>query len=667
MDGLNLWMQRRFRRHLREFEQGDGIEFSSEDMLMDDTSAEILGTTLLRSLRIQTFHLVVSAITVTGSTSLSTFLSTSPSLTTVRLTGSFRSHAASGRRCKQVTNNLLTAVQRNPKVTTVHMEQTQLSASVLAKLLETGAEGCAIRKLVLRECLLDIGVKALNAIAKALRESECVQELTLVGLNEELTTKLLESAKNHTNLRSLTLGNLTGSGSDNLRQVLDSSTAVTELVLYRDNKYTAIMSGIRSKSQLQPVLKDLITNRFVRTLKVGGYRLDPTEVDAFRQLFRSDNITLQRLHLRQSIQTSDTLAKLLTSLHRNRSITFLDISDGCLEGPSGARLIKHLLRRNRHITGLDLRQNLLGPEGGRELSEGLCQNKSLHYLNCSSCGLKDPGVAYLVRRSILRHTALVHLVLSDNGIGFAGLKGLFLELAHSTGTKLQTLVLDRNNFGDAGGCAVATMLMSGNSLKMLDISHCGLTGIGFMYIMGGLAGNKSLECLKIEGIDTLSKEFIYAGLNMCVPSFNLKRLQFQAVEVDEAIPEERLNQKQAILLRSFDLNTSLIDFTMPTSILGQESQSQLRYFSARNAILPVFGKNWMESAGAVASYGGVSHDTCASSPNSLWPNILARVNIKFDCGPSLIFLILTSRPDLVAFEPSTLPGTRKRRRSRFGY
>ena len=92
----------------------------------------------------------------------------------------------------------------------------------------------------------------------------------------------------------------------------------------------------------------------------------------------------------------DGMLALSASLETNSTLTELDLSGCCLEGPAALPAMKALskaLPPNNSLLRLNLSHNKLGDEAADELSRGVGTNKSLLELSVCGCDLGAIGVA----------------------------------------------------------------------------------------------------------------------------------------------------------------------------------------------------------------------------------------------------------------------------------
>lgn len=128
--------------------------------------------------------------------------------------------------------------------------------------------------------------------------------------------------------------------------------------------------------------------------------------------------------------------------------------------------IAYMLADNHYgeskITSLTLSQNEIKGEGAKFLAPGLKANKSLVYLNLSSCKL-----------------------------GVAGMVSICSVL--STNTTLQNLSLYRNIFDVDGARALGNALKTNTSLKFLDLGHNRIRLTGLKSITEGILANPASQ------------------------------------------------------------------------------------------------------------------------------------------------------------------------------
>ncbi|CAK9039083.1 Ribonuclease inhibitor (Ribonuclease/angiogenin inhibitor 1) [Durusdinium trenchii] len=91
--------------------------------------------------------------------------------------------------------------------------------------------------------------------------------------------------------------------------------------------------------------------------------------------------------------------------------------------------------------------------------------------------------------------------------GLDMLQKVLLDLEHrGDGLAVEELVLDGNDFGDAGTVAIASLLRLSSKLRVLRLRNVGITDGGFSQMISAMVSNKSLVLLDLRGNGLCSLE-----------------------------------------------------------------------------------------------------------------------------------------------------------------
>lgn len=198
-------------------------------------------------------------------------------------------------------------------------------------------------------------------------------------------------------------------------------------------------------------------------------------------------------------------------LHRNRL------------GSTGAAAIGDLLSRNSLLISLNLTNTSIGSEGLELLSAGLSKNRTLLRLSIAHCGITG-SVLDNFFKSICK-SRVTHLNLAENSLGalaadyisdllahpdltgcrirvldlsnaklgFAACQKIFRAMTQNT--LLDSLILEKNPIGQMPNPALTQLISDNLTLRLLNVSHCGLRASGAAAIGDGLSKNHSLKML----------------------------------------------------------------------------------------------------------------------------------------------------------------------------
>jgi len=617
-------------------------------------------------------------MTAGGCSTLVPFLETSPKLHSVKLEGNVDT-ARRKRETGQVTNLLLDAVGKNNCLQTLKLTGTHFGSATLQRILRNSR----FRNLVLVDCWREATPQMSKQLAKAVAQNVFLHDMALASLSEPLLKALLESLKDHPTIHKLHLGTLPTVAIGNyLRELLDSDIQLTDLDI----------CGTRITAQaLQPVVDGLISSGKVRSFSLSHCGLDGAAANCLKQLFRSSNTTLQHINLSESISTADMLGEILNSLHRNTSITLLDLANCDFDAVAAAPYIKALLRRNRTLKRLDIDRNALTPSAVTAVTEGLRHNNTLDYLDCSGCEIDDRGCMRILDAS----RNLSHLIMCGNNLGPTTVRHFYETNMAQSRQKLMHLVLSGCDIGDEGAEQLAKLLKTGNAvLKALTVDHCHLTGHGFSKLMEGVQQNASLRHLSADCISLAepqdSSQAFCQGFVDYVPDCGLRSLSFTVSDARSGRPTP---QQQKDVLKALDRNTTLIDVTVGGWLLSAAQRKKyIAYYVVRNQVLPFVNKedetetgtnNSANATAEVAVAGAAAplanatstdnsnnkrkkpedEETKSNFPRALWPRLMEKLLSPREdsAGISAAFLALRSRPDLILTDEAA-PSPRKKRR-----
>nr|XP_028580205.1 dynein regulatory complex subunit 5 [Podarcis muralis]XP_028580206.1 dynein regulatory complex subunit 5 [Podarcis muralis]XP_028580207.1 dynein regulatory complex subunit 5 [Podarcis muralis] len=159
------------------------------------------------------------------------------------------------------------------------------------------------------------------------------------------------------------------------------------------------------------------------TLKV--FKLSRSKVDdeKSRVLIHEllDHPSLTELNLSHNL-IADRGARAVGKLINRSKIVTLNLCDNRIRA-QGAQAIAHALSKNSILTSLNLRLNCIEDEGGQAICHALLANDTLTNLHLGGNELSEP-TATLFSQVLAQNTALTHINLSCNHIGLDGGKQL---------------------------------------------------------------------------------------------------------------------------------------------------------------------------------------------------------------------------------------------------
>jgi Leucine Rich repeat len=212
------------------------------------------------------------------------------------------------------------------------------------------------------------------------------------------------------------------------------------------------------------------------------------------------------LRLDGFLATKDA-GRLLSSLHRNESITELELRYFGLEGQTGGKHLSDLMQNNSTLTTLVCLFHHLGVDGARALQPGLRENRTVDTLVLSHCWLGDEGLG-LVAHALEGNSSLAHLILDRNGITANGLPHLTRLLHHHhqqqeqrDGSSLEVIDLDGNpeildNLKNTR--LFSTALSQCTTISEVRMSYCEAPVSSTISLLQATVINKEIDCLCIN-------------------------------------------------------------------------------------------------------------------------------------------------------------------------
>lgn len=216
--------------------------------------------------------------------------------------------------------------------------------------------------------------------------------------------------------------------------------------------------------------------------------------------------SLNTLCIAQNGVTGVGVGYLIDALHRNDTITTLDLSSNHIDGKGALLLAEHLQAASCVLESVVLDGNHeVGDGGAKAIALALCGNSSLRTLGLRSCGIGGLGAerfaimltknqtleeltfrgnvdigdnaVEMISRGLRTNACLLRLDLSSCGVGDEGCAYLADALMHNQ--VLCSLQLHRNNIGDGGLLALAETLSKKSYVPQYfrqgGSNHTGLT------------------------------------------------------------------------------------------------------------------------------------------------------------------------------------------------
>ena len=326
--------------------------------------------------------------------------------------------------------------------------------------------------------------------------------------------------------RTLKVLDLSGCGftDPTVKHILTGLTKNTSLVTIDIG--SSKLSGSCAVSLFQKMATNLTRSRVhvseVNVLGVGKVKMDggsmwcvidnliPKNCVEFFTALNNSGLKVSKLNIQDL--TDQTAEHFAVGLAESQWVQALKLNHSFWSGSSeknyirsaGAVSIFTSLEHNTSLKELDLSMNSQLAEGDSEvvgcaIERILNVNRTLKVLNLSGCGFTNE-VATHFSNGLAQNCLVQKVVLCSNHIGSTGAVNIFRSLEHNT--SLEELDLSENSQlaegdSEAVGCAIQKMLNSNRTLKVLNLSGCGITDSIVKCILTGLTKNTSLVTFDI--------------------------------------------------------------------------------------------------------------------------------------------------------------------------
>ena len=381
------------------------------------------------------------------------------------------------------------------------------------------AQNHSVRKVILRSN--NIGSTGAVSIFRSLEHNTILEELDLSGNSQlaegdsEVVGCAIErmlSVNKTLKVLNLSHCNVTD---PIVKHILTGLTKNTSLVTF--DLQTSKLSGSCAVSLFQhmttrPTLS--ITVGVVNVLGVGWIRMDrgtqwsvvsdliPDNCVEFFRALNNNGLKVSNLDVKDlTDQTAERFAVGLAAIH---SVQVLQLNHSYLEkngiSSSGAVSIFRSLEHNTSLEELDLSWNSQLAKGDSEavgcaIESMLNVNRTLKVLNLSGCGLTNEVAEYF-SNGLAQNCSVQRVVLCSNQVGSTGAVSIFRSLECNTSLEELDLSWSGQLAGgdsEAVGCAIERMLNVNTTLKVLNLSGCGLTNEVAEFFSNGLAQNCSVQ------------------------------------------------------------------------------------------------------------------------------------------------------------------------------
>ncbi|KAI9188830.1 hypothetical protein H9P43_000252 [Blastocladiella emersonii ATCC 22665] len=256
----------------------------------------------------------------------------------------------------------------------------------------------------------------------------------------------------------------------------------------------------------------------IRTWYIGGNDFDADDAGVLADaLLDPQAQQISAVWLKRNPILADGAAHLARVLCVNTTLAVLDLVNTGIQDAGAVALARALTAAGSGsgLRHLYLDANHLTPVAAEAFGDLLASGgAALESLSMSCNRFGDAGTAALAR-GVAKDTKLQRLVLASNGIGPAGAAALgdavrahpalaMLHLGYYRGTLVMGGV--GNALGDAGAVSIASAVAHSKTLRVLNLTNCGIGPAGIVAVVDAVARGGSV--LEVPGI---AKQYGQAG------------------------------------------------------------------------------------------------------------------------------------------------------------
>jgi len=270
-------------------------------------------------------------------------------------------------------------------------------------------------------------------------------------------------------------------------------------------------------------------NHTMTELRIGGNKFDDKNVGFLLEgLGRNTSLTTLDLSC-CGISTGSGRA-LLTWLGNNKTLRNLIIGGNSFGSTWGSALVK-LLKGGCSLASLDVSKTGIGSKSTRGILEAVKEHRALRELNLSGNGIDKKGGTILSECIGSRSVNLRKVYIQGCGIPKATMTELGKELQNNT--TLREFSISGNDIKDMETAnAWGEAIKHSGTLQKLEMCSCSLMGECFEAIATGLAANKSLEEVQLDGNSKLGKTALAALGKALAQNQHLRVLSCKGIGAD---------------------------------------------------------------------------------------------------------------------------------------
>lgn len=208
----------------------------------------------------------------------------------------------------------------------------------------------------------------------------------------------------------------------------------------------------------------------LRKLSIWGTEISNEEINSLAEALKQ-NQTLTEFEFVEESADVECLENLLMALQHTTALETLKLNYALISDKFVQSLVA-LLNQNNTLKHLILEDSQFNDSHLKVLAGALNDNKGVNLLNLTNTHITDEGIIEL-SKTLLQNETLTHLQL--NGLQITDRAAISLARALESNKTVTSLTLDMENsnggvIGEAGLRAIAEMLKTNNTLKILRIS-----------------------------------------------------------------------------------------------------------------------------------------------------------------------------------------------------
>ena len=233
---------------------------------------------------------------------------------------------------------------------------------------------------------------------------------------------------------------------------------------------------------------------------------------------------LQYVNISHNTITDEAAVGVASVITKNPSLEHFYMSNCCME-EYGIKKVVEALLVCKYLRSLDLSKNHIDLSAAEIISKIIYNNRTLDYLNFTSCSLKQSGVFDIIFND---HIALNY--------------------------KPKHLYLGSNSMSNISATVIASILCS-SAVEHLDLSFCQLEISGLLEILYPLEKIESLQYLNLSG-NRFTEDAASILQNVIFCNRNIKQLNLQACHLTGKLLGEIINRCRA--LQHLDISCNIL-------------------------------------------------------------------------------------------------------------